>query len=72
MPGNWLGVHFALNIFIATTILWLLLRLAAGLNPIWAISSMIAASDPIVAKKLAAFRAKQTDAARAMRLPPPA
>ena len=26
VPGNWLGVHFALNIFIATTIPWLLLR----------------------------------------------
>jgi len=35
-------------------------------------AAMIAASDPIVAKKLAALRAKQTDAARAMRLPPPA
>ena len=35
-------------------------------------AAMLAASDPIVAKKLAAFRAKQTDAARAMRLPPPA
>ena len=33
-------------------------------------AAMIAATDPIVAKKLAAFRAKQTDAARAMRLPP--
>ena len=54
-PGNWLGVHFALNIFIATTILWLLLRLAAGLNPIWAISSMIAASDPNVKEALRTF-----------------
>ena len=35
-------------------------------------AAMIAASDPVVAKRLAAFRAKQTDAARAMRLPPPA
>jgi 5-(carboxyamino)imidazole ribonucleotide mutase len=35
-------------------------------------AAMSAASDPIVAKKLAAFRAKQTDVARAMRLPPPA
>ena len=33
--------------------------------------AMIAGSDPVVAKKLAAFRAKQTDAARAMRVPPP-
>lgn len=35
-------------------------------------AAMIAGTDPIVAKKLAAFRAKQTDAARAMRLPPTA
>jgi len=35
-------------------------------------AAMIAGTDPIIAKKLAAFRAKQTDAARAMRLPPTA
>ena len=44
--GDSVGVHFAANIFIATTFLWLLLRHWAGLNPIWAISSMVAASDP--------------------------
>ena len=44
--GDSLGVHFALNIFIATTFLWLLIRHLAGLNPIWAVSSMVAASDP--------------------------
>ena len=35
-------------------------------------AAMIASNDPIVAKKLAAFRTKQTDAARSMRLPPTA
>jgi len=44
--GDSLGVHFALNIFLATTFLWLMLRHLAGLNPIWAVSSMVAASDP--------------------------
>jgi uncharacterized membrane protein YccC len=44
--GDSLGIHFAVNIFIATTFLWLVLRHWAGLNPIWAISSMVAASDP--------------------------
>jgi uncharacterized membrane protein YccC len=44
--GDALGVHFAVNIFIATTFLWLVLRHWAVLNPIWAISSMVAASDP--------------------------
>ena len=35
-------------------------------------AAIIASGDPIVAKKLAAFRTKQTDAARALRLPPSA
>jgi 5-(carboxyamino)imidazole ribonucleotide mutase len=34
--------------------------------------ALLAASDATLAKKLAAFRAKQTDAARAMRVPPDA
>lgn len=52
------GVHFALNIFIGTAALWFLLRLAADLNPIWAISSMIAASDPQVKQAVATFRGR--------------
>ena len=44
--GDSLGVHFAVNIFLATTFLWVVLRHLAGLNPIWAVSSMVAASDP--------------------------
>jgi uncharacterized membrane protein YccC len=57
-----LGVHFALNVFIATTLLWLLLRRAAGLNPIWAISSMIAASDPIIKQAAKTFRGRVINA----------
>jgi uncharacterized membrane protein YccC len=53
--ADWVGVHFALNIFVATTILWLVLHLAAGLDPIWAISSMIAASDPNVKQATRTF-----------------
>ena len=33
--------------------------------------AMLAGTDPAVARKLAAFRLKQTNAARAMRVPPP-
>ena len=40
------GVRFALNVFIGTTALWLLLRYSAQVNPIWAIAAMIAASEP--------------------------
>jgi uncharacterized membrane protein YccC len=40
------GVHLALNVFVATSLLWVVIREWAGLNPIWAISSMLASSDP--------------------------
>ncbi len=56
--GNLLGVHFALNIFVATTLLWLVLRHWAKLNPIWAISSMIAASDPKVEQAFKTFHGR--------------
>ena len=57
------GVRFALNVFIATTALWLLLRHFAGVNPIWAIASMIAASEPVVYDALRMFRARMINAA---------
>ncbi|MFO1461042.1 MAG: FUSC family protein [Verrucomicrobiota bacterium] len=56
------GVHFAVNVFIATALLWLLLRKAANLNPIWAISSMVAASDPRVKQALSTFKGRLTNA----------
>ena len=62
VKDDWLGVHFAVNVFIATTCLWLLLRRVAGLNPIWAISSMIAASDPIIKQAAKTFRARTINA----------
>jgi len=53
---QWHGVHLAVNVFIATTILWLVLRLAAGVNPIWGITAMLSASEPFVKK--AAFTSR--------------
>jgi hypothetical protein len=50
------GVQLAVNVFIATTILWLTLRLAAGVNPIWGIASMLTASDPQVKSAAVASR----------------
>ena len=53
-----LGVRFAVNVFIGTTILWLLLRYLADRDPIWAIASMIAASEPVVKNAMRMFRAR--------------
>ena len=58
LKGDLLGVHLAVNIFIATTALWLLLRLGADTNPIWAISAMIPALDPQMRQAVTNFRGR--------------
>jgi uncharacterized membrane protein YccC len=40
------GIRFAIIVAIASTIVWWTLRLIGDTNPIWAIASMVAASDP--------------------------
>ena len=49
------GVHYALSIFLATTLLWILVKELGGANPIWAVSSMVATSDPQVKQALSTF-----------------
>jgi uncharacterized membrane protein YccC len=55
---NLLGVRFALNVFVGASLLWMLLRYLADANPIWAIASMIAASEPVVKNAVRMFRAR--------------
>ena len=40
------GLRFAINVALATTIVWNVLQAMGDSNPIWAIASMVAASDP--------------------------
>ena len=58
LEDDLLGVRFALNVAIGTTLLWILVRLIADTNPIWAIASMIAASEPRIENALRMFRAR--------------
>jgi len=58
VKGDLHGVHYAVSIFIATAVLWFLLRQLADTSPIWAISSMIATSDPLMKQALATFRGR--------------
>jgi uncharacterized membrane protein YccC len=58
LRGDLLGVHLAANIFVATSALWLVLRLGAETNPIWAISAMIPAVDPQMKQALTNFRGR--------------
>jgi len=52
------GIHYAVSIFVATSVLWLCLKWAADLNPIWAISSMVATSDPLMKQAMLTFRGR--------------
>lgn len=53
-----IGIRFAVNVFIASTIVWYALANIADTNPIWAIASMIAASDPQVNEAARMFRSR--------------
>ena len=55
---RFLGVRFAVNVFLATIIVWLLLRLWSTANPIWAVASMVASSEPVVKQGLKMFRSR--------------
>ena len=58
LEDDLVGVRFAINVLIGTTALWLLLRLVADTDPIWAIASMIAASEPRMQNAVRIFRAR--------------
>ena len=58
LEGDLLGVRLAANIFIATSVLWVVLRFGADTNPIWAISAMIPAVDPQMKQALTNFRGR--------------
>ena len=51
-------MHYAVSMFIATTVLWILVKEVADANPIWAISSMVATSDPQVKQAAQTFRGR--------------
>jgi uncharacterized membrane protein YccC len=53
-----IGLHLAVNIFVATTILWLILRRGANTTPIWAIASMVAVIDPQINLAYQNFRGR--------------
>jgi uncharacterized membrane protein YccC len=58
---HFLGVHFALNVFIASILLWATLKLFTNANPVWAMASLVAASEPIPSKGYANFVSRLTN-----------
>jgi uncharacterized membrane protein YccC len=56
--GDAHGIHYAVSIFIASAVLWLLVHEMAASNPVWAISSMVATSDPLMKQAVLTFRSR--------------
>jgi uncharacterized membrane protein YccC len=56
--GDMHGIHYAVSIFFATAILWVLIHKMAQANPVWAISSMVATSDPAMKQAMQILRAR--------------
>jgi len=59
--GDMHGIHYAVSIFFATAILWILVHKMAEANPVWAISSMVATSDPAMKQAMQILRARITN-----------
>jgi uncharacterized membrane protein YccC len=62
LEDDLVGVRFAVNVLIGATALWLMLRLWADHNPIWAIASMIAAADPQIKNAIRTFHGRIVNA----------
>jgi uncharacterized membrane protein YccC len=58
VKGDMHGIHYALSIFLATVLLWISVHEMAKSNPVWAISSMVATSDPLMKQALTFFRSR--------------
>ena len=58
IKGDMHGVHYAVSIFLATVVLYLLVHRLAKANPVWAISSMVATSDPLMKQAILFLRAR--------------
>ncbi len=58
LPQDILGIRFAVNVAVATVIVWYTLQYVAETNPIWAIASMVASSEPQVTQARRMFRAR--------------
>ncbi len=58
IKGDMHGIHYAVSIFIATAVLWVLVHEMAESDPVWAISSMVATSDPLMKQAKLTFRSR--------------
>jgi len=54
--GDMHGMHYSVSVLIATAVLWIIVPRMSNNNPVWAISSMVATSDPMFRLAALVFR----------------
>ena len=54
--GDMHGMHYAVSVLIATGVLWIAVTKITNNSPVWAISSMVATSDPMMRQAMLAFQ----------------
>src|SRR5271165_5520414 len=54
--GDMHGLHYAVSVVIATAVLWFIVPRMSNNNPVWAIGSMVATSDPMFKQAALVFR----------------
>lgn len=54
--GDMHGAHYAISVMIAAALLWILVDKMTTSSPVWAISSMVATSDPVIKQSKLAFQ----------------
>ncbi len=50
--------RFAANVFIGSTLVWVVLREIGGVSPVWAIAAMVASTDPQMDVATRMFRSR--------------
>ena len=58
IKGDMHGIHYAVSMAIATAVLWVCVHELAESNPVWAISSMVATSDPLMKTAVMILRSR--------------
>jgi len=53
---HFLGVRFAINVFVGSIVAWIVVWYATKSSPIWAMASVVASSEPLVRQAAKMFR----------------
>lgn len=57
-PQDISGIHYAIRIFLGSSIIWLAMRNISEINPLWAVISLISVTDPQIQTAFTSFKSQ--------------